>query len=536
VLLARVLVAQDKLDEARAALLFEDLTADPEIHARTELVRAVLDVRTAERAQNTRDHAALMARAHARLLPIVDTRPDPAETIELSCALAQCAGQLAPDDAIRVLAETLARVEQAEIRATPWVRTGLRCESVAGREGLVREVAQRVTDATALTYAIDHSREGSPLRRYLAERLLGLLADRPQDTPRFMRWLADLPDDRATQGRTQSSAQTTTVVGLLAPMSGTRSSVATSLLRGAQLAVETAAAPGRPSVRIVIEDEGESPTQIAAAIERLARQGARTIIGPTRADFAPSAAIAAQSLGVSLYLLNASPGVEQTGTLVRRAGASFEERAQMLAGAVSQFEHTARVTVIAASVSELLADACEDHLQERAVGYTRLTWDGPTFRGSFAAGVLVAGVFGAEARAAIAERAGRSRVLWVIDALAARGDRVELVDRSSTQSVTAQSRVADLRTAGVWVGLRAGEGFVPTLTRFCERYAESPDEFALMAHDATVRGTLALAGVAVGDAQLALDSRLQIVSARIAANLQWNNTMPAASATCPRTR
>lgn len=520
VLLARVLVAEDKLDDARRILLVTDDHADPDIPLRRELVNAVLDVRTAQRSENTRDHSALLARALARITPLIDTRPDPAETIELSCALAECVMQQPPNQAIGALARALAPVERAEINATPWVRTGLRCETVASREALIRELADRVTEASALTAAIDESREGSTLRRYLAERLLVLLADRPQETSRYMRWLADLPDDRATQRATRASLQNTVVIGVLAPMSGPQSSVATSLLRGAQLAIDTVAGPQRPNVRIVLEDEGESAAQISGAIERLFRQGARSVIGPVRAEFAPSAAIAAQSMGVSLYLLNAVAGVEQTGSLIFRAGPSVDDRATMVAAAVNQL----RVTVVTSSVSELLADRLEDHLQERAIGYRRETVDGSTLSGAFANTVVVAGIFGAEARASMAERSGRARTRWVIDALAARVDRIELAEP-----------MADLRSVGVWVGLRAGAGFAAALARYCTRSAESPDEFALMAHDAVVRTVMGPNTTAQAlNGMLALDPAHALISAEVAANSRWNDRMPAAAARCER--
>ncbi len=537
VLLARVLVAEDKLNEARRALLFDDAHVDPDITVRKELVNAVLDVRTAERAENTRDHSALLARAYARLTPLLGTRPDTAETVELSCAMAECAMQQPPNQAIQLLARVLAPVEQAELRGTPWVRTGLRCETATSREGLVRALAERVTEPDALTDAIDQSREGSVLRRYLAERLLVLIADRPQETSRYMQWLADLPDDRATQRSSANTSQNTIVLGVLAPMSGPRASVATSLLRGAQLAIDTIGTVQRVNVRIVLEDEGDSPTQISAAIERLFRQGVRSVIGPTRADFAPSAAIAAQSMGVNLYLPNAAPGVEQTGTLVQRVGANFDERASLLASSMAHVGHSARVTVLTSTLTELLADRCEDGLQERAVAYQRMTWDGPTLHQSFGNPVLVAGIFGAEARASIAEHSARSRFLWVIDALAARGDRVETSsahhERSDHSEHGSTPSRSDLRSVGVWVGLRAGVGFAPMLQRFCARNEESPDEFALMAHDATVRAALGGAGAAVLGPLLALDPSLVLVGAQIRANLQWNDSMPAAAARCP---
>jgi uncharacterized protein YecT (DUF1311 family) len=525
VLLVRTLVAQDRLDDARVELSRIDVRADPDLVAQRDIAHGVLDARDAARAQNTADHHAHLEDARRLLQPLERTRPDGAETVEMSCAIAEYA---AIDDdanrAVRTLARTLAAIERAETAGTPWVRTGLRCEDPAARSNLLSEVASRVNEMSALTQAIDGSVEGSTLRRPLALRLLDLARDRDV-IPNFLRYFADLPDDRATQSSPANTLSSVSVVGLVLPLSGPRSAVGTSILRGAQLALERV-----HNVRIALEDEGSDPAQTAAALDRLFAQGARAVIGPTRDELAGPAAIRAQSLSIPLFLLAVPPAIESTGSMVRVAAPSTTDRAEAIAHAVVANGRSPRALIVASTESDRIAEASENALLQLGVGATRAVFDGtglvPRRDGVT---VVFVGDPGREPRLAIARSLRNRRDRWVLDARSAMHDFAPSSDDSSAPT--------DPRAIGPWVGVRAGDGFNTMLQAWCARFGESPDELALLAHDAAIRAAESLrrqGSPALATPTPALDPQLSLVTGTVASEAAWTSALPAAAARCPQ--
>lgn len=524
VLLVRTLVAQDRLDDARVELTRIDVRAEPDLIAQRDIAHGVLDARDAARSQNTADHHAHLADARRLLQPLERTRPDGAETVEMSCAIAEYAAiDEDANRAVRTLARTLATIERAETAGTPWVRTGLRCEDPAARATLLREVASRVSELSALTQAIDGSVEGSALRRPLALRLLDIARER-DIVPNFLRYFADLPDDRATQSSPTSTLSTVSVVGLVLPLSGPRSAVGTSILRGAQLALERV-----QNVRIALEDEGTDPAQTAAALDRLFAQGARAVIGPTRDEFAGPAAIRAQSLSIPLFLLAVPPAIESTGSQVRVAAPGTTERAEAIAHAVIANGRSPRALIVASSESDRIAEATEDALLQLGVGAARAVFDGT---GAVPRRDGVTTVFvgdpGREPRVLIGRSLRNRRGRWVLDARSAIHDFAPSADDTNAPS--------DSRAIGPWVGVRAGEGFDAMLRAWCTRFGESPDELALLAHDAAIRAAESLrrpGSPPLETPPLALDPQRALITGTVASDAPWTPSLPAAAARCP---
>jgi hypothetical protein len=523
VLLVRVLVARDDLDRARVELARIDARADPDLIAQRDIAHGVLDARDAARARNTDDHRAHLVDARRLLGALERTRPDAAETVEMACALAETAAiETDPSVALRTIARTLATIEHAENGGTPWVRTRLRCEDPRARVTMIEQLAQRTADARALTDAIDASETGSVLRRPLALRLLDV-ARGLNDVPRYLRWLVDLPDDRATQSSPSNALSNASVVGLVIPLSGPRATIGTSVLRGAQLALERIA-----SIRIALEDEGTDPSQTAAAIDRLFAQGARAIIGPTRDEFAGPAAIRAQSLSVPLFLLAVPPAIESTGTFIRAAAPSTADRAEAIAHAVVTNGRSPRALVVAPLSADPLAEATEDGLLQLGVSASHAIFEGTSVPRRDGVTLVFVGDVGREARLAIA-RAVRTRGAssrWVLDARSAMHDFTASPDDPGA----GQGSPSDARTPGPWVGVRAGPGFQATLRAWCARFGESPDELSLLGHDAAVRASEALRRP--GAPQLALDPQRALVTGTVAANARWSDALPAAAARC----
>lgn len=521
-LLVRVLIARDQLDAARLELARVDVRPDPELAAQRDIAHGVLDARDAARAQNTDDHRAHLLDARRLLTPLERARPDAAETVEMACALAECAAvEEDPSAALRAITRALATVERAETAGTPWVRTGLRCEDPVARASLVEAVAARVAEPRALTESIDQSEAGSTLRRPLALRLLDIARSR-NEISRYLRWLADLPDDRAMQSTHASAASSTSVVGVIIPLSGPRAAIGTSVLRGAQLALERV-----PNLRIAIEDEGADPAQSAAATDRLFAQGARAVLGPTRGEFASSAAIRGQSLSIPVFLLADAPAIESTGAQINVATPTTAARAEAITRAVVTNSRSPRALVIAPASSYSLAEAVEDALLQSGVSASDTTFDGALVPRREGVTRVFVGDLGREPRLAVARalRNPRNQVRSVLDARAAMGDDVSVRD-------DAAPAVSDPRTPGVWVGVRAGPGFDALLREWCARFGESPDEWALLAHDAAIRAAAALRRQ--GAREPALDAALSLVAGTIVADAPWTSVLPAAAARCPR--
>jgi hypothetical protein len=526
-LLVRVLIARDQLSAARIELSRVDTRVDPDLTPQTQIVHGVLDAREAAQARNTDDHRAHLREARGLVLPLDGTRPDPAETVELSCALAECA-TIEPDSALAVLtlARALSAVERAEASGTLWVRTGLRCEDPAARAQLLDDVAARVDELPALARAIDASTPASPLRRALAERLLER-ARQARQTARFANYFADLSDDRAAQDAPGEGDSATAVIGLMIPLSGPRAAIGTSILRGAQLALERA-----PGVRLVLEDEGLEPAESVAAVDRLHAQGARAMIGPSRDRLAPGAAIRAASLGVPLFLLAVPPGIEATGALIRPAAPPTLDRAEALARAVREVIRSPRALVIASSFSErrasaergseLIADASEEALLRSGVLASSVWFDAFVLPRRAGFTPLVVGDLGREHRLVVAHALEALRGRAVLDARAAMGD----------QRADEPDGPSDPRTPGVWVGVRGAPALPSRVAQWCARYGESPDETALLAHDAALLAAEALRRT-TGLAPAALDPERALVTSTIVRGAPWSPSMPAAAARCP---
>jgi hypothetical protein len=516
-LLVRVLIAQDALESARVELSRVDTRIDPDLPRQHDIAHSLIDARVAARSRNTDDHRAQLTEALTLARPLDQTRPDPEETVALACVLAECAAiEADPNAAVQSIARSLAAVERAERSGTRWVRTGLRCEAPEARERLLADIAARAADLTSLANAIDASESGSPLRRPLAERLLAVARESGRVSS-YTRFFADLADDRAVQDAPSVRASAA-VIGLMIPLSGPRAAVGTSILRGAQIALEHTT-----NIRIVLEDEGTNPAQSAAAFDRLHAQGARAVIGPSRDDLAPGAAIRAESFSIPVFLLAVPPGIQVTGAMIQPVAPPTEARAAALARALGTMNQRLRALVIASSTSEPLSGACEEALLQAGVPVSSAPFDAFVVPHRAGFTPVFAGDYGREPRLAIAHAVESLRGRAVLDARAAVVDQL-----TSTPSPS-----EDARTTGVWVGVRGSADLPPLVARWCERYEESPDETALLAHDAAILAATALRRTE-GLPRPALHPQRELATSTIVRGAPWSAAMPAAAARCPR--
>jgi hypothetical protein len=477
-LLARVTLARGDAHTAeRLARATESITEPGVVRTR----RLVLGV-AAARARASGD-------ALTWLRPLEGRLPDRAETAELSCALAE--SEARAGDGVRAL-RALAVVETLATEGTAWLPTGLSCEQPESRLQLVAQVLSRTEAPDALADTLDHLPVDSPLRRPIAVRLR-TLAEQTQQLSRWLRWLADLPDNSAVAGPATTATRPSArlVVGLLAPLTGPRSAVGVALLRGVQYGLEPLA-----GTRVVPEDEGDSPEAVAAAVDRLVAHGVRAIVGPSREDLAAAAAARAQSLGVDLWLI--APGdAEERGERVHLAAPALDARARALAAALP--ERSAGVTLLAAEG----ADALQSRIERLLPGATVASANDDARRGGNGGRNVrvVLGAFGRESRTAFARGAERAATRWLFDA-----------------------RAPMPGSAGLWVGVRPGPAHATLLTTWCTQVGEAPDELALLAHDA------ARAAVAHLRQERALPSALAPDFA-LASGLAPSG--PAAAARCP---
>jgi hypothetical protein len=480
-LLARVTLARGDVHAAERLARATDVASDPAL-ARTR--RLVLGV-AAARARASGD-------ALTFLRPLEGRLPDRAETAELSCALAE--SEARAGDPARAL-RAIAMVDALAMEGTAWLATGLSCEQPDARLALASRVLERLRDPGVLAATLDRLPPDSPLRRPIAVRLRAL-AEQTHDLGRWLGWLADLPDNSAAPSVSSaaSAQRATRVVGVLAPLTGPRSAVGVAMLRGAQYALEQV-----EGTRVIPEDEGDSPAAIAAAVDRLAARGVRAIVGVSREDLGPAAAIRAQALGIDLWILAPAPGVESTGPRVHLAGPIADARAGALANAMP--DAAGGVTLLFAEDAGDVADRLERLLTAAGISVRRAPLDTATRSAPERGAQVVLGTPGREIRAALARAAERAPTRWLFEA-----------------------RAALPGSAGTWVGVRAGPGFAALRATWCARVGEPPDELALLAHDA------ARAAVARDTPVLAPD--LALTAATVAPGRAVPADAPAAAARC----
>jgi hypothetical protein len=279
-----------------------------------------------------------------------------------------------------------------------------------------------------------------------------------------------------------------------------------SILRGVQFALEHV-----ENVRTVPEDEGESPDTAVAALDRLAGQGARAVIGVARDDLSAAVSIRAQALGIELWLIAPAEGVEGAGARVHVAGPSVSARADALVAAARA--HGARATLELPTRSWDVHERLERQLAAAGIAVTRNRVDDLTPQITAGGLHVVAGLFGREARAAFNRAAERAPTQWIFEA-----------------------RVALPGGEGTWVGMLPGPAFPSLLATYCERIGEPPDEFALMGHDAA----RAVVSAMRGDPAMptALDPSRTLVAAVVSRSGPTNEgptngRLPAAASRCP---
>ena len=396
---------------------------------------------------------------------------DPAESLEVDCALAVSlpAGEsMATDAAVQAarvdcqaaatrdsepcrVAEglrALARVAVVTWTGTRGLATGLACDREDSRVEMARALLARTTDPRSLADVIDVLPDGHPLRVDVARRLRAL-ADELGETPRWLRWLADLPDTEATLGvATGSSGPPTLRVGVLATTSGGRAYVGVEVLRAVQLALR-----GERNVDVTIEDEGATRESLLAGFDRLVSRHVDAVIGPVREASLHDIETTAVERGVDVYPLAVDPDCAGTQSRrVHRVVATACDRAAALRAAIVARGRQWRLF----SVSGATGDATAWHIAQDAQG-ERLT----QVSNASAGGVTVvtdAPVI--EQRPALIEQSTRAPARWIIDA------------RGGVPGV-----------AGGWVGARPGEQFEDFQARYCQVTGAPPGEFALMAHD-----------------------------------------------------
>lgn len=486
--MARIALAQGNTERAEQLANTTEVSSDPAL-ARTQ--RLVLGI-AAVRSRNP-------SRALSLLRPLEGRLPDRAETAELSCALAEAETQAG--DPARAL-RALVTIETLATEGTPWISIGQHCETPDSRLTLLSQILEHISEPETLATTLERLPPNSPLRRPVAVRLR-TLAEQTRQLSRWLAWLTDLPDDRSA--RTPEGSTPTTsrlVVGLLAPLTGTRSAVGVTMVRAAQYAIEQF-----QNIRLVPEDEGNAPASVAAAVDRLVHHGARAIVGVSREDLAAAAAIRAQSLGVDLWLIAPSDGIEATGPRIHRAGPEPNTRTNALARAIPR--NATSVTIVNVDEGEIPSQL-ERLLSSNGRTVTRTReLPAPHRNGHISTVHLVTGTAGREFRTALARIAERAPTTWIFEA-----------------------RSALPASAGTWIGLPPGPAFPSVLTTYCERTGEPPEEIALLTHDA-IR-----AAVAFLRRQPPLPTALAHGESLVSVTIEASNqtpaqTIPAAAARCP---
>lgn len=487
-LLARIAIARGNVPEARRLAEGTDVSRDPALGLGRRLVLGVAAVLEGSPAE-----------ALPLLRPLVGRLIDRAETAELSCALAEAEARAG--DPGRAL-QALALVETIAAEGGAWVYTGLECERPDARLALIEQTLTRTEQPQMLADTLDALPPESPLRRPLALRLRAL-AEALHETPRWLRWLVDLPDQSATAAPIVApSGPATLVLGVLAPLSGEAAYEGVAIVRGVQFALE-----GIANVRTAVEDEGRSPAAAVAAFDRLVAQGARAVVGVSRAESSAAVAIRAQALGVDIWLLAPARGVEASGARVHLAGPPIEERiAEFARAARARGTHVTLVAPEDRSDWMLLSEALT------AVGVDSVRVE-PEALARRRAGrdevFLVTGEYNREERAALSRVIERAPPAWLVDA-----------------------RSALPGAAGTWIGVRPGPALAALLPHFCRRNGEAPTEFELLGYDAARRAAAFARSQAPPECTLAtgwpLATRLVPADAASAPP-----DAPAAAARCP---
>lgn len=436
--LARYRVALDELPAAESLLARVPSAVDPALTMRRDLVTGIVHARLG------RTDAGLAA-----LRPLARRMIDRSDSVEVDCAVASLEARAGRPAAALA---SLARIEALAEAGARWLPTGLPCDASGTRGDAFRELVARVDEPAALADTIDALPAGHALRVDAAQRLRALAAAR-NEIPRWLRWLADLPDTEATLRVVSDAVGPPPVrVGLLAPMSGAEARVGASALRAVQIALE-----GERSVEIETADEGTTRAEAAAGFDRLAALRVSAVIGPASEDHAVVVAARAEAAGVDVFLVAPHLDDAPAGGRVTFAGPPPRDRAVALAGAVRQRGTRVRWTAPPGAERDLFATRVRDSLARASVAVSDPV--------SLAPGELhvVTGVWGQEPRAVMAERAAAAPTRWVFDA-----------------------RRANAGAPGVWVGLAAVDDVAVRRfhARFCELTGTAPDELSLLAWEA----------------------------------------------------
>lgn len=469
VMSARLEISSNHLGEAEARVLASPPNFDHALDMQRDLVRALL----AARRQEVREGLVL-------LRPLVGRMIDRAQSAEVACSVSALeaqnldGGSASVGRALRALAE----IESVADAGVVWWPTGLPCDRASDRAELFRTMLARNAEPDDLAAVIDALPEGSSLRRQVALRLREIAAARGEIT-RWEHWLGDLSyDEAAIVAVVQEHRPETVVVGVLAPISGPRSSIGIDIVREVQLALRDDRA-----TRLVVRDEGGAIEDAAEAFEQLVNEHPTAIIGPSQEELARAVMVRIGLLreaGVTVpdvYLLAPHEGASEAPG-VRLMGPPLADRAVALVAAVRQ--RSMRVvwgpSLQALAPGEMGSAAPSEfgeHLRT-LLGHAGVA----TVRESADAALhLVIGPVNHESATALSLRATRAPSRWVFDA------------RSALQGVP-----------GVWVGLRAGPGFETHQRAYCLAAGEAPTELGMLAYDAAsmllnrARGTIYDAG------------------------------------------
>ncbi|MFO0610720.1 MAG: hypothetical protein U0324_46590 [Polyangiales bacterium] len=437
--LARYRVALDDLPAAEAQLARVPTALDPALTMRRDLVAGIVHARLGRTEQGM-----------AALRPLARRMIDRGDSVEADCAVASLEARAGRP--VAALA-ALARIEALAEAGARWLPTGLACDAAGPRGDAFRELVARVDDPAALADTIDALPAGHALRVDAAQRLRAIAAAR-NEIPRWLRWLADLPDTEATLRVVSDAVGPPPLrVGLLAPTSGAAARVGASALRAVQIALE-----GERAVEIETADEGATREEAVAGFDRLAALRVAAVIGPATEDHAAAVAARAEASGVDVMLVAPHLDAPPASGHVVLAGPALRDRAVALAGAVRQRGTHVRLVAAPGTERDLFTARLRESLARASVGVA-------AGEGAGGAGELrlVVGPWGEEARASLAERARAAPGRWVFDA-----------------------RRADVGAPGVWVGVAAADevavaGF---RARFCELTGAAPDELSLLAWEA----------------------------------------------------
>lgn len=439
--LARYRVALDDLPAAEALLANVPGTVDPALTMRRDLVAGIVHARRGRTAAGL-----------AALHPLSRRMIDRSDSVEVDCAVASLEARAGrPVAALGALA----RIEALAEAGARWLPTGLPCDAAGPRGDAFRELVAHVDEPAALADTIDALPAGHALRVDAAQRLRTIAAAR-NEIPRWLRWLADLPDTEATLRVVSDAVGPPPLrLGLLAPMSGDRARIGADALRAVQIALE-----GERSVEIETADEGSTREEAVAGFDRLASLHVGAVIGPSVEDHSVVVAARAEAAGVDLFLVAPHLDAELGSGRVLTAGPPLRDRAVALAAAVRQRGTRVRWTAAPGSERDLFAARVRESLARASVAVSDPTNLAP------AELHVVVGPWGEEPRAVMAERARAAPTRWVFDA-----------------------RRATAGAPGVWVGLVAADEAAARAfhARYCELTGAAPDELSLLAWEAARR-------------------------------------------------